>query len=160
MRSSQWAKVMCLAIAVGVAGGASAAEASAAEPAPGQFSAALNAGVVLPAHGALGLTLTYWASESFLFDVSPTVLFASRKGLNLLAGPRLRISRGMVGVNLGLQAGPLLDQNGPALFIVSPQVGVEALLSSGTLVGVGYAGDFTFYPSLTHRFFVSLGHRF
>ena len=161
MRSHRWTRVLGLVVAVGSAG-----VASASEYVPGRFSAALNAGVSLPAQSvdnsgiasAFGLTLTYWGSESFLFDVSPTVL--GSRGVMLLAGPRLRLGQGPVGMNLGLQVGPVFRGNSSSLLIVSPQLGVEARLSGGNFVGVNYAGDFTFYPSLRHRLFVSLGHRF
>jgi hypothetical protein len=151
---------MWLVAAVGSTG-----VASASEPVPGRFSAALNGGVLVPANSGrgipafLGFTLSYWASEAFLIDASPSYILGSG-GLLLLAGPRLRLGRGEVGVNLGLQVGPVLRQNLSPLFIVSLQAGVEARLSGGSFVGVGYAGDFSFYPSLSHRLVATLGHRF
>ncbi len=163
MRHHALARVMGVVAAAGIAGAASAAESS-----PGRFSAALHAGASLPDHDLnpdghpllIGLTASYWVSEWLIFDASPTYMFDSGK-LNLLAGPRFRLGLGPVGVHLGLQAGVVLREPLAPRIAVSPQAGVDTLLSGRYIVGVGYAGDLTFVAgTLKHRFFATLGYRF
>lgn len=130
----------------------------------GPFSLSLSWGAGLPAdRGAplfVGLTGTFWLDEMFVLDVSPSYLVNSNR-VNLLVGPRFRTPTWPISGTLGVQAGGIIDPDVGLRFGLSPNIGVDALVSDNYLLGLQYALDVPIGgPSVNHRLFMNIGYRF
>ncbi|MGA9523719.1 MAG: hypothetical protein WBV82_19820, partial [Myxococcaceae bacterium] len=85
---------------------------------------------------------------------------------NLFLGPRFRTGFYPVSLNLGVQAGPVFIPDEGVRFGLSPQIGVDSVLSDHYVVGLHYAADIAFAADtsfgeqLNHRIFMSVGYRF
>lgn len=114
-----------------------------------------------------GLTLSYWASDWFLLDVTGNYLWNNRN-IDALIGPRCRTATYPVSFSLGLKAGVMFLANPPgsglppaARFGLAPQVGADILLSRHLYLGLNYAIDIPVGDGdISHRIFLSVGYRF
>jgi hypothetical protein len=140
------------------------------DPGGGLFSLALNWGAGLPFGEPLtgtagapltaGLIATFWFDDWFVMDVAPSYLFNSGR-TNIFAGPRFRTMGYPISASAGLHAGAVIVPNAGVRFALSPQVGVDGLISDHFLLGLNSAFDFPLSNDpATHRVFMTLGYRF
>ncbi|MBI5542354.1 MAG: hypothetical protein HY901_00580 [Deltaproteobacteria bacterium] len=115
----------------------------------------------------LGATLAYWMDDWFQVELSAGYLFQNRS-LDLLVGPRLRTTLQPIGISIGLKGGTILvpyRDDGHARyeprFAVSPQAGLDLLVSSKLILDLTYAADVDVGErALSHRIFMTTGYRF
>jgi hypothetical protein len=107
-----------------------------------------------------GATVSFWADDWFLIDLSGAHLFNAQR-TQFLIGPRFRTPTWRISGYAGLQAGAMFDATNGLLFGLSPNVGGDLLLTDNWLLGLGYALDIPIGGGSTaSRLSLNLGYRF
>ncbi|MGI5863520.1 MAG: hypothetical protein ACOX6T_15900 [Myxococcales bacterium] len=116
----------------------------------------------------LGIKFAYWSDDWFQVEASGTYLFQN-ESFEILVGPRFRTSPfHRVGLSVGLKGGAILLPYPEErfvyrpLFALSPQVGLDMLVSDSGVLDLTYALDFDAFrlSPAAHRLFMTVGYRF
>lgn len=108
----------------------------------------------------VGATLSFWADDWFLIDLSGAYLVNAERG-QLLIGPRFRTASWRISGYAGLQAGAMVDSVNGLRFALSPNVGGDLLLTDHWNLGLGFAYDLPVGGGQpASRLSLNIGYRF